>query len=48
MQLRPHAVTTSLPGESRGAFIPSVSDAKWREVGYAVLYPNLLVSPHPD
>lgn len=48
MVLRDHAVTMSLTGESLGVPIPSVPESKLREVGYAALLPNLLISPHPD
>lgn len=48
MELRPHAVTMSLTGESLGVPIPGLPEAKLREVGYAALLPNLLISPHPD
>ncbi len=48
MVLRDGAETMSLTGESLGAPIPSVPDSKRREVGYAALLPNLLISPHPD
>jgi Rieske 2Fe-2S family protein len=48
MVLRDHAVTMSLTGESLGVPIPSVPQAKLREVGYAAVLPNLLISPHPD
>jgi phenylpropionate dioxygenase-like ring-hydroxylating dioxygenase large terminal subunit len=39
------AETMSLDGRSRGAFIDG---ADRRTVSYAGLFPNLLVSPHPD
>jgi Rieske 2Fe-2S family protein len=48
MVLRDHATTMSLSGESLGVAIPSVPTVKLREVGYAALMPNLLISPHPD
>jgi Rieske 2Fe-2S family protein len=48
MELREHAVTMSLTGESLGAFIPSLPVEQRRFVGYAALLPNLLISPHPD
>jgi Rieske 2Fe-2S family protein len=48
MILRDHATTMSLTGESLGVPIPSVPPVKLREVGYAALMPNLLISPHPD
>jgi Rieske 2Fe-2S family protein len=46
--LREHAQTMSLTGESLGVPIPSVPAERRREVGYAAVLPNLLVSPHPD
>jgi len=48
MELLDHAVTMSLTGESAGAMIPGLPDEKRRLVGYSVVYPNLLISPHPD
>lgn len=45
MDLRESAETMSLDGQSRGAFI---EDADRRTVRYAGLFPNLLVSAHPD
>jgi Rieske 2Fe-2S family protein len=48
MVLRDHAETMSLTGESLGVPIPGLPAARLREVGYAVLFPNLLISPHPD
>lgn len=46
--LREHAETMSLTGRSGGAPIPGLPPRLLREVGYAALLPNLLVSPHPD
>jgi glycine betaine catabolism A len=46
--LRQHAETMSLTGASAGVPIRSVPAARQREVGYAAVLPNLLVSPHPD
>jgi Rieske 2Fe-2S family protein len=48
MRLRPDAATMSLSGQSLGVPIPSLPAGRQREVGYAALLPNLLVSPHPD
>jgi glycine betaine catabolism A len=48
MPLRDHAATMSLTGESFGVPIPSVPEARLREVGYIAMLPNLLISPHPD
>jgi len=48
LRLAAHAETMSLTGAGLGVPIPSVPEARRREVGYAALLPNLLVSPHPD
>lgn len=48
LELRPHAVTMSLDGHSDGAFIPGLSDVERRRVDYIGIFPNLLVSLHPD
>jgi phenylpropionate dioxygenase-like ring-hydroxylating dioxygenase large terminal subunit len=48
MELLDHAVTMSLTGESDGTPIPGLPEDKRRLVGYSVVYPNLLISPHPD
>jgi Rieske 2Fe-2S family protein len=48
MDLMDHAETMSLTGESRGAFFPGLDDAQRRQVLYVQLFPNLLLSPHPD
>jgi Rieske 2Fe-2S family protein len=45
MDLRPGAETMSLDGRSHGAFLPGVDR---RRVLYLGLFPNLLVSAHPD
>jgi Rieske 2Fe-2S family protein len=45
MELREHAETMSLSGRSDGRFIDG---APPREVRYVGLFPNLLVSAHPD
>ncbi|GHJ49075.1 (2Fe-2S)-binding protein [Catellatospora sp. TT07R-123] len=45
MQLREHAETMSLDGRSRGVMLPGVDP---REVRYLGLFPNLLLSLHPD
>lgn len=45
MDLRPHATTMSFDGTGPGNFIP---DAPRRTVLYVGLFPNLLVSAHPD
>ena len=48
MTLLDHAETMSLDGKSGGVRIPSVPEVRHREIGYAALFPNLLISPHPD
>jgi len=45
MDLRDGMATMSLTGEAAGAPIPGVG---LRRVGYVQLWPNLLISPHPD
>src|SRR5437588_6977705 len=45
MDLREHAETMSLDGRSGGAFIPG---AERRRVHYLGLFPDLLISLHPD
>jgi Rieske 2Fe-2S family protein len=48
MDLRPDAETMSLDGISRGVPIPTLNARQRREVGYFGIWPNLLISPHPD
>ncbi|HEY7478521.1 MAG TPA: aromatic ring-hydroxylating dioxygenase subunit alpha [Actinomycetota bacterium] len=48
MELRDHASTMSLTGESLGVTIPGLPEDRQRVVGYAAAFPNLLISPHPD
>jgi glycine betaine catabolism A len=48
MDLMPHAQTMSITGESKGVPIPGLDEARLRQVIYYGLFPNLLVSPHPD
>jgi Rieske 2Fe-2S family protein len=48
MDLREHAETMSLTGESKGVTIPGLPEELRREVGYAAVLPNILISPHPD
>src|SRR5439155_5318691 len=45
MDLREHAETMSLDGRTGGRFLPG---ADRRTVRYLGLYPNLLISAHPD
>lgn len=48
MDLMPHAQTMSLTGESLGVTIPGLDERRGRQVFYFGLFPNLLISPHPD
>ena len=48
MVLEPHAATMSFDGESHGVPLPGLTDQQRREVMYINVFPNLLVSLHPD
>jgi Rieske 2Fe-2S family protein len=48
MDLYPDAETMSLDGRSLGVPIRGLSPQQLREVGYFGVFPNLLISPHPD
>jgi Rieske 2Fe-2S family protein len=48
MDLREHAETMSISGESLGQPIAGLSAEQRRQVNYFGLFPNLLISPHPD
>ena len=48
MDLRPEAETMSLDGKSRGVPLRGLSGRQLREVGYIGMFPDLLISPHPD
>ncbi len=48
MQLRDGVETMSMSGKRTVALIPGLSDDDHRYVYYYVVYPNLLLSPHPD
>jgi Rieske 2Fe-2S family protein len=48
MDLRDHAATMSLDGHSDGVPIPGLDDERLRTVAYLGLFPNLLLSLHPD
>jgi Rieske 2Fe-2S family protein len=48
MELREPAQTMSLDGASSGVRIPDLTDEQARHVYYFALFPNLLISPHPD
>ncbi len=48
MTLRPHADTMSLDGHSGGPPLPGLREEQRRQVLYLGLFPNLLLSLHPD
>jgi Rieske 2Fe-2S family protein len=48
MDLREGAETMSMDGRSAGMPIPGLAAARLRQVLYVALFPNLLVSAHPD
>jgi glycine betaine catabolism A len=48
MELKDFAETMSLTGESRGVRMRGLNEAQSREVVYIGLFPNLLISLHPD
>ena len=48
MELMDHAVTMSLDGHSDGELFPGLSDERARIVEYWGVFPNLLISAHPD
>jgi len=48
MELEDHAETMSLTGESFAPRLPNLAEGQEREVYYYQLFPNLLISPHPD
>ena len=48
MDLKDHAVTMSLDGRSDGVPIPGLDAERLRTVAYLGLFPNLLLSLHPD
>jgi Rieske 2Fe-2S family protein len=48
MDLMAHAETMSLSGRSDGVPIPGLDEVRRRQVYYYGLFPNLLISPHPD
>ena len=48
MDLRPEAETMSLDGKSHGIPLRGLSGKLLREIGYVGLWPNFLISPHPD
>jgi Rieske 2Fe-2S family protein len=48
MELLEHADTMSLDGKSKGTPFPGLSEQQLREVHYLQVFPNLLLSIHPD
>lgn len=48
MDLKPHAVTMSFDGASQGARFRNVDQEMARRVWYLTVFPNLLLSLHPD
>ncbi len=48
MDLMDHAETMSLDGKSDGKIIPTLDAAQRRRVEYWGMFPNLLISAHPD
>jgi glycine betaine catabolism A len=48
MDLREGAATMSFDGESHGTTITGLSDHEQRTVMYVAVFPNLLISLHPD
>lgn len=48
MDLRSHAETMSMTGVSHGVVLPGLDERRRRQVLYYSLWPNLLISLHPD
>jgi Rieske 2Fe-2S family protein len=48
MDLADHAETMSMDGRSGGVVLPGLDELQRRQVLYIHLFPNLLVSLHPD
>jgi Rieske 2Fe-2S family protein len=48
MDLMPEAVTMSLTGQGNAPLLPDLDAEQRRRVFYFALFPNLLLSPHPD
>ena len=48
MELRAGVETMSLDGRSGGVRLRGLDDDSARDVGYYMLFPNMLISPHPD
>jgi Rieske 2Fe-2S family protein len=48
MDLEPFAATMSMDGSSGGVVLPALDAKQRREIVYIGLFPNLLISAHPD
>ncbi len=48
MELKPHAVTMSLDGASKGVNFRNIDERLARQVWYLTVMPNFLLSMHPD
>jgi Rieske 2Fe-2S family protein len=48
MDLEPFAATMSMDGRSGGVELPDLDEKQRREILYVGLFPNLLISAHPD
>ena len=48
MGFRDGVETMSIDGKRRRAYLPGLDDAQRRQVAYFAIYPNLLLSLHPD
>ncbi len=48
MELKPHAVTMSLDGTSKGINFRNIDELQARQVWYLTVMPNFLLSMHPD
>ena len=48
MDLEPFAATMSMDGHSESAILPGLTEKERREIVYIGLFPNLLISAHPD
>jgi glycine betaine catabolism A len=48
MSFRPGAETMSLDGKRRRDYLPCLTESQRKEVRYYAIYPNLLLSLHPD
>jgi Rieske 2Fe-2S family protein len=48
MELVPHAQTMSMSGASEGVMLPGLDATRRRQVLYVGVFPNLLLSLHPD